>query len=57
MKPILAALAMLACTSCANSPFSRVRFTVGYGEATVGIEADIRDTGKNPIASRRRSGK
>lgn len=33
----------------------RVAFTIGYKDATVGIEADLRDSGKNPIS--RRGGK
>lgn len=57
MKMIIAAAVALACTSCgANSPFERVTFSVGYGEAAVSADLYLKDP-KNPIARRRHSGK
>lgn len=50
VSAVAAALMLPACGS-----IERVAFTIGYKDATVGIEADLRDSGKNPIS--RRGGK
>jgi len=55
MRPLLLLCATLLTTGCGS--IDRIAFTVGYDKATVGIEADLRDPGKNPIGKRRPSGK
>lgn len=55
MKPLL--IVVLAFSFCGCGSIDRIAFTVGYDKATIGVEADLRDLDKNPIARRRHSGK